>query len=144
MDTRELVGRVLLFMHVFTLGSSFNLSESSSPLLSSTITPIWATIFLVLTKFHIVQRPSLDVFFHSNTTYLEPIWVVSNLYLSSCWNYNFPYQVEKQCYQTRAFLSLLLLCARFQVRLHFAFVAHLVGPKDWFPPPLFLDAAPQN
>lgn len=86
----------------------------------------------------------LDVSFHSNTAYSEQVWVVSNLHLSSHWNYNCPYQIEKRSYQTSAFLSLLLLCTWFQVRLTFASVTPLVGLRDRSPSSPFLDAAPQN
>lgn len=58
MDTRDQWAEFLLFIHIFAPASSFTLSESSFSLLPSTFIPIWATTFLILTIFHVIQRPS--------------------------------------------------------------------------------------
>lgn len=132
MDPRDQRAECLLFMHLFILGSSFTLSEFIPFVF--TITPIWATLFLVPTAFHSVQRPSSFGCFLSlkhnvsRTSLSDEQPSLSSRCIDTC-----ACPVEKQCYQAGAFLSLLLLCARCQARLPFVPIAPLKGLRDWSP-----------
>ena len=133
----------LLLMYFFALGSCFTLSENSflllpSPLPLSEQLYFWSWLYFMLPRDH----HHLDVSFHSNTTYPEPVGVMSNLPLSFCRDYTCPYQAEKRCYQAGAFLSLPLLRAWFQARLPIALRVPLHWLRDWSLS-LLLGTAPQ-